>query len=629
MFGSKIWGLDLGRSAVKGVLVTPGRRNGVKILDADIVPLEGPPPEQGANLVRDPRLWQALRVFNERHGIHGQPVALAVPAQNVLVRDLEVPSVGQKKMQELVRFEASSEIPFVLDEVMWDYTLFPQTEQNATRRGFLLAIKKNVIERYLRGLDELGIEKIETITVSPLALLHFVRMEFADTGRTMALDVGAQSTSMLVVDESRFWMRTINSGGQRVTEIMQDEFELDFDAAEKAKRNMKSSQFAASIIKAIRPAMDELVRDVRTNVNYLEKSEGLGPIDSAYRLGGGARLPGLARLASRTLDMRIKPISELRHVAVSGYAEVDYVRTNIDRLATAIGAGMTGLQADAEDVSFLPTNVERAARISKSRGAVLLSGLLIWIILLSGWGASRLTERQISAGADRYREVASLVNSTSAELESVNHKIDLYEREMDHLLRVGRGAGQFLAVQDRVVKAFESASAREGPFQILSYSCQAVEVERPSTHPGLIEGTLRGHVDAAEGNQRAYNAWRENILNGLRAGLSPPIATAGQAQVSPGSEVVTGKRVRWAGLVKEGDYFMALLETGERAAPRWYRVRDVRGTRLVLTEPHAGQETAGDYVIARVDGTWKPSDFPISFALLREPATSVDEIKKP
>jgi type IV pilus assembly protein PilM len=48
---------------------------------------------------------------------------LSVPGQSGLARFFEPPPVDMKKLPEIVKFEARQQIPFPLEEVIWDFQL--------------------------------------------------------------------------------------------------------------------------------------------------------------------------------------------------------------------------------------------------------------------------------------------------------------------------------------------------------------------------------------------------------------------------------------------------------------------------------------------------------------------------
>ena len=64
---------------------------------------------------------EALEQFLSRNNLRGDMVAISVPGQSGLARFVKLPPVEEKKIADIVRFEAKQQIPFPLDEVVWDY----------------------------------------------------------------------------------------------------------------------------------------------------------------------------------------------------------------------------------------------------------------------------------------------------------------------------------------------------------------------------------------------------------------------------------------------------------------------------------------------------------------------------
>ena len=113
---------------------------------------------------------------------------------------------------------------------------------------------------------------------------------------------------------------------------------------------------------AVRPAVHELVRDLKTNLTYLDRTAETESYESAFLIGGGAVLPGAREQLSSTLRIEMEDLSELRNMTVSPQADVEFVRANIGRLAVAIGTGLGGLGKDVTGVTFVPKGEVRAAR---------------------------------------------------------------------------------------------------------------------------------------------------------------------------------------------------------------------------------------------------------------------------
>ena len=69
-----VWGLDISASVVKGVQMRVAG-DSIELLDADIIPYEGPAPAEETP-GRDRRIWQALQRFNEAHRVGRARVAI-------------------------------------------------------------------------------------------------------------------------------------------------------------------------------------------------------------------------------------------------------------------------------------------------------------------------------------------------------------------------------------------------------------------------------------------------------------------------------------------------------------------------------------------------------------------------
>ena len=110
-----VWSIDLGKSSLKAVRLKRDRGN-VEILAVDKVdyPL-GDGSEDAAALARE-----AFGVFVSRNSIK-DPVVVAHPGQGTFSRFIKMPAFDDKKVNEMVGYEASQQIPFPLDEVIWDF----------------------------------------------------------------------------------------------------------------------------------------------------------------------------------------------------------------------------------------------------------------------------------------------------------------------------------------------------------------------------------------------------------------------------------------------------------------------------------------------------------------------------
>src|SRR5258708_20341440 len=113
-----VWGIDLGQCALKAIRL--------ELINGQVTAtafdyIEHPKILSQPDADPDQLTREALEQFLSRNKLHGDMVAIAVPGQSGLARFVKLPPVEEKKIADIVKFEAKQQIPFNLDEVVWDY----------------------------------------------------------------------------------------------------------------------------------------------------------------------------------------------------------------------------------------------------------------------------------------------------------------------------------------------------------------------------------------------------------------------------------------------------------------------------------------------------------------------------
>src|SRR5438552_6905394 len=243
-----VWGIDLGQCALKAIRLE--QVNGVVTATAfDYI--EHPKILSQPDADPDQLTREALEQFLSHNNIKGDHIAVSVPGQSGLARFVKLPPVEEKKIGDIVRFEAKQQIPFNLEEVVWDYQ---KLGSGAVTDGFameteigLFAIKRDTVTRYLQHFKDVNIE-VHIVQMAPLALCNFVSYDLlekteaegeeeeADEGKkrcVVALDIGADSSNLVITDGQRIiWQRPIPLGGNHFTRALTKDMKLTFDKAE-------------------------------------------------------------------------------------------------------------------------------------------------------------------------------------------------------------------------------------------------------------------------------------------------------------------------------------------------------------------------------------------------------------
>src|SRR6267378_7092258 len=186
-----VWGIDLGQCALKAIRLE--LKDGLVVATA-FEYIEHPKILSQPDADPDELAREALTQFLSRNQIRGDIIAISVPGQSGLARFVKLPPVDEKKIADIVKFEAKQQIPFPLEEVVWD---FQKIGHGVVTDGFameteigLFAMKKDMISRFLHHFQGVNVE-VHLVQMAPLALCNYVSYDLlkrAADGTSAAAD---------------------------------------------------------------------------------------------------------------------------------------------------------------------------------------------------------------------------------------------------------------------------------------------------------------------------------------------------------------------------------------------------------------------------------------------------------
>src|SRR3954453_21784267 len=177
-----VWGIDLGQCDLKAIRIyeVEGQLTATAFDYVEHPKILSQPDADPDQLTRE-----ALEKFLARNSLKGDVVAISVPGQSGLARFVKLPPVEEKKISDIVRFEAKQQIPFNLDEVVWDYQ---KLSSGTVTDGFameteigLFAMKRDMVSRYLQHFKDVGVD-VHLVQMAPLALCNYVAYDLLNKG---------------------------------------------------------------------------------------------------------------------------------------------------------------------------------------------------------------------------------------------------------------------------------------------------------------------------------------------------------------------------------------------------------------------------------------------------------------
>lgn len=299
-------------------------------------------------------------------------VVTAASNMAVITRNLQVPKMPDKQMEEAVRWEAERYIPFPIDEVVLDYAPldnpdnFSEGEQMEVVIG---AARQEIVTSFVETLKQAGLEPL-IIDIKPFAGLRAIQNRLLHTAEldqdpvSLFLEIGAESSALVLTRGERLLLnRVINLSGKDFSAAIGRAFNLDALAAEEAKKSYglatiptededllldfdaERERFSpARMYDAIRPVLVELTTELRRSLDFFRVQAGDLNIDQGFVTGGGSKLRGLVGLLSSTLGIPLEAADPWTTINVDKTKfDLDHLRGLAPELTVPIGLALRGV----------------------------------------------------------------------------------------------------------------------------------------------------------------------------------------------------------------------------------------------------------------------------------------------
>src|SRR5438132_119148 len=392
-----VWGIDLGQCALKALRVE-NVEGQLTATDFDYV--EHPKILSQPDADPDQLTREALEKFLSRNTLRGDQVAISVPGQSGLARFVKLPPVEEKKIGDIVRFEAKQQIPFNLEEVVWDYQ---KLNTGTVSDGFameteigLFAIKRDTVSRYLQHFKDVNVE-VHIVQMAPLALCNYVSYDLLEAGLEgseekgkkrciVALDIGADNSNLVITDGQRIiWQRPIPLGGNHFTRALTKDMKLTFAKAEHLKRNATKSPELKQILSSLKPVLNDFVGEVQRSLGYFTNTHRDATVEYMIGLGNAFRLPGLQKFLGEKLQLDVRKLQKLERLNGEGIITSSAYTENVLTFGVAYGLALQGLNVARLHTNLLPQDiqVDRLIRAKKPWAVVAAASLLLGMSVLT------------------------------------------------------------------------------------------------------------------------------------------------------------------------------------------------------------------------------------------------------
>ena len=392
----------------------------------------------------------ALReMMSELHIKHGS-VNCALPAQSVFARFVKLPSLEHEKLEKVIAFEAQQNVPFPIDDVVWDYQVVGGGLDEQVQ-VILVAIKHDLLDGINDAVEESGL-LTSTIDVAPMALYNAFRYSYPNVNEcALLVDIGARTTNVLFIEPRRIFSRSLPIGGSSITGAIAKEFGESFEAAETRKKRDgfvslggayadPADQDIARVSKLARSTMTRLHAELMRSVSHYRAQQGGSRPDRIFLCGGAAGMPYMREFFHEKFQLQIEFFNPLRNVAVSEAASASGVAHSAHLLGELVGLALRSVTACPMELSLLPASVVRRQELDRRRPFFIAAAVCVVLAML-GWSLYYTRAAQVT------RETAELIQQKNASMRGAEAQLDKLKKQFTSLDSVA--APLISAVNDR------------------------------------------------------------------------------------------------------------------------------------------------------------------------------------
>src|SRR5213083_221318 len=353
--------LDFGAGSLKVAEFEPNEAGTLRLKQFGLKPLGFEGSQEAA---RERVILKAIQELFAERPFSSKNINVCAPGFHVFSKFVKLPPVDTSKVTQIIQYEAQQNVPFPLEEVVWDYQILGTTPTGELE-VLLVAIKADVVEGLFRTAEAAGL-RVQLVDVSPAGLCNAFRYNYGDLdGCTMLLDIGAKTSNLLFFEKGKVYSRSINIGANSITQDFAAESKLKFAEAERLKIEQgfvslggayeePDNPQQAAISKIARQVMTRLHIQVNQTLQFYRGQQGGSAQQRLFLSGGASIMAYTAQFFAEKLNVPVEYFNPLRNVQIDPAINLEELARVAHSLGEVIGLGLRNLAHCPVELNLMP-----------------------------------------------------------------------------------------------------------------------------------------------------------------------------------------------------------------------------------------------------------------------------------
>jgi type IV pilus assembly protein PilM len=400
--------------------------------------------EGSQDAAREAVLRKAIQELFAERGFASRRANVCAPGFHVFSKFVKLPPVDTSKVTQIIQYEAQQNVPFPLDEVVWDYQILGTTGSGELE-VLLVAIKSDVVEGLFRTAEATGL-RLQLVDVSAAALCNAFRFNYGDLeGCTMLLDIGAKTSNLLFFEKGKVYSRGINIGANSITQEFAAESKLRFNDAEKVKiaegfvslggaYEEPENPHQAAISKIARQVMTRLHIQVNQTIQFYRGQQGGSAPQRLFLAGGASAMPYTSQFFAEKLNISVDYFNPFRNVQIDPSIDIEDLAKVAHGFGEIVGLGLRNVAQCPVELNLVPKSILKRQQFEQKKPYFIAAVFsLVLVVFAYGWFFDRVAQVKASSLEEIKRQLQPL-ETKEADLQKHEGAIRSTKEQADALL---------------------------------------------------------------------------------------------------------------------------------------------------------------------------------------------------
>src|SRR5262245_46347821 len=342
---------------------------------------------------RETAMVKTLQALLSEKPYGAKNVNACAPGFHVFSKFVKLPPVDSSKVTQIIQYEAQQNVPFPLEEVVWDYQILGTTSTGELE-VFLVAIKTDIVEGLFRVAESAGV-RLQLADVSPAALCNAFRYNYGDLeGCTMLLDIGAKTSNLLFFEKGGVYARGINIGANSITQEFAKEAKLPFGEAERIKieegfvslggaYEEPDNPHQSAISKIARQLLTRLQIQVNQTIQFYRGQQGGSAPQRLFLSGGAAIMPYASQFFAEKLNVPVDFFNPFRNVQIDPSLNLEELAKVAHSYGEVVGLGLRNLAHCPIELNLMPRSSVRRQEIVRKQPYFVATVFSLFLVVFA------------------------------------------------------------------------------------------------------------------------------------------------------------------------------------------------------------------------------------------------------